>query len=423
MKYWKRSTITAYIIIFLVGILLFLVPLLVEHNWGDKEINLVCSEVMKFLKSLGTGLIGTSTVIFITLPLVFSEKSVNDVYKKWGLTNIYSNKSEINGIRVNKDYKAIALGLKHLRKDSKNNILQKKNIKAQIITINPKSPYLREFDILYNTNLTNEVSKMLSWLKSNRTENLEVRYYNEFPKYTYFQTDDKLYISDFRYSDFEVIYEYTSASVGWEKYTSYFDQLWDKCDKEPQMIPVIKREEFINAYLHSVIKEIFYGSNSGRGIVPLYNYKDRLRHTVYSTKTQSNPKKTKDINFGVVGIMNEISKSILYIFRDDKSPYYYMNNNKKIECEYDVKGKGGYQEDILAILTAPIYDKEIIIGALTIEFLSFPDRYLNVKEKNKGLDMIHENQVKFLLKKAESCAKILEMWYINYSDDNIYIDK
>jgi hypothetical protein len=104
------------------------------------------------LISIGTSIIASSIIAFLTARYLVRKSKIKDIMEKWGLEGIYETRSEMNESSnrylstIEKQMDIIALGMRSFR-DAKGNLIKekvKKGIYIRILTLNPDSQFVTQ---------------------------------------------------------------------------------------------------------------------------------------------------------------------------------------------------------------------------------------------------------------------------------------
>lgn len=161
--------------------------------------------------------------------------------EEWGLKGIYELRSQINPIsegmlRTSTTLDIIACGLKSFldaRKAILEQRLQEDNLKLRILTIDPESPMCQAMDAFEGetSNHTKEtILKLLEWVKSVNSPNVEVRVYSGIPLEFYFKYDTDLFVGPHhpKTSQQTITWQFSTTERGASIYLQYFEDAWNK---------------------------------------------------------------------------------------------------------------------------------------------------------------------------------------------------
>lgn len=238
----KLSNINANlinIIIFMLGIILILASIL---TGGTKTISQVGL-------SIGTSLVASSIVVFISSRYLMKENNIKDMVRQWKIAGIFETRASMNkstniDLENNKDcLDIIAFGLKGFR-DSKTKLIQEKvrqGMKIRILTINPESEFLKEREVAEKEipgQMRNTIIQLGEWVNELKKvqvdkQQVQIKYYDSLPLDFYFGLDNNVYIGPYLYgkqSQQTISYQFEEGGEGFNLYKDYFEQLWnDNC--------------------------------------------------------------------------------------------------------------------------------------------------------------------------------------------------
>lgn len=199
--------------------------------------------------NIGCSIIASSVIGFASL-LFFSKKEYSDeIINRWGMTNIYRSRSEMNA-DCSKDLdKAlehidyIGFGFRSLM-DSKSKIIEEKavaGVKIRFLVMDPESPYLKKREAIEKSSegsIKQSIYNLEKWIRhlreiSKNPSNIQLRYYDSFPLDFYNRIDDAVYMGPYWFgktSQQTVSYRFQAKSEGYNLYTEYFNDLWDSTD-------------------------------------------------------------------------------------------------------------------------------------------------------------------------------------------------
>ena len=191
--------------------------------------------------SIGTSLVASVVVSTVTCYFLARENALRDSVLTWGLKGIFERRSQINPIseeliKTSSTLDIIACGLKSFldaRKAMLEQRLQEGNFKLRILTIDPESPTCQAIDSFEDVppNYTREtILKLIEWVKSVDSPNIEVRVYDGIPLEFYFKYDTDLFVGPHhpKTSQQTVTWQFSTTERGASIYLQYFDEAWDK---------------------------------------------------------------------------------------------------------------------------------------------------------------------------------------------------
>lgn len=218
-----------------VGIILILVSLL----------DSVEDPATTILLSIGTSVLATAIVTGINSRYLISQSEIIAMTEKWGLTRIYTARSQINkytnkALSNTKRLDICAMGLKGFRDAQDKNIEKRvaEGMKLRILTLDPKNPYLSDIDHKEDLSIGSTkqtIDSLLLWvshlqkLEKNRGQ-VQIKTYMDYPHDFYFALDDAIFIGPYesKTSQQTITYRYNTHGYGARYYRDYFERLWEK---------------------------------------------------------------------------------------------------------------------------------------------------------------------------------------------------
>lgn len=238
-----EKLVNGYIV--LIGMVLILLSLFLE---GKIE-NEIIIEFIPISYDIGTSLVSTGIIVYISFKYLQYNKSKSEVLNDWKIDNIYETRAIMNidtnkELEKNKDeLEIIAFGLRGFR-DSQTDLIRdkiRKGMKIKILTISPKSKYLEEREKM-EKGTTGEISQSIVHLKcwieelkndEKYSKQIEIKYYDTLPLDLYFRLDNKVYIGPYLYgkqSQQTISYSFDKGGKVYEYYKNYFYDLWNDKD-------------------------------------------------------------------------------------------------------------------------------------------------------------------------------------------------
>ena len=225
----RKYKYTAHAVIVILGLLCILFANILKDTWYT------------VLISIGTSLLASAFVSVISCYFISKETALRDTVLTWGLKNIFAQRSEINPVSEkllteSKTLDIIACGLKSFL-DARKAILEQRlregNFKLRILTIDPESKTCQAMDSFEDvpSNYTREtILKLIEWVKSVDSPNIELRVYEGIPLEFYFKYDTDLFVGPHhpKTSQQTVTWQFSTSERGAHIYLKYFDDAWDK---------------------------------------------------------------------------------------------------------------------------------------------------------------------------------------------------
>lgn len=235
-KFKKINGLLVNILVFCIGFIMTLISVIFN------SIGVLSS----FLLSVGTSLIASSIVVFITSFYLLEQNRLKQIIEDWGLDGIYRTRAEMNPYSnemlkmENKKIDIIAFGLKSFR-DSQGDLLRSKvreGVKIRIITINPSSKFLAERERCEKEKkgqikkTINDLIEFIGELKKIEKDKgqVEIRVYDSLPLDFYFGYKNQVFTGPYMYdmgSQQTISYSYKAKSYGFKYFSEYFEKLWN----------------------------------------------------------------------------------------------------------------------------------------------------------------------------------------------------
>lgn len=197
---------------------------------------------------IGISFISTALVSFITTRALIDVSQAKDVIEQWGMLNIYETRAIMNETsnmyleRCDKHLDIIAIGMQSFI-DAKGKVIEEKiknGAMVRILTCQPYSPCLsqREKDELRTDRapgaMRESVLYLPKWLDEIKGKypdaNVEIRYYNTYPAYSYLRIDDHVFWGPNLFektSQQTISFEFSKHSRGANYFSEYFEGIWE----------------------------------------------------------------------------------------------------------------------------------------------------------------------------------------------------
>lgn len=425
---WK---IVVYAMVALIGVIL----IFIAKGRNTEEM------IYSILLGIGCSIIATAFVTIIIFSLLPNEDDETEpIQEKWGILSAYTERQHVKLSKNNlprKQLDFIAFGLSHFRSANQGEMIKKRIINGldiRIITLHPNSKYVVEQENWENhSGIRNDIFRLLDWkdslvkdLDANAKGSIEIKLYDSLPMSFYCRADNKIYAGPYvpkKHSGDVITFEFEADSVCGQCFSQHFEDLWggDKLEfvsRDRKYYYGSQKDSIEGVLKHFCDQMKQSGGTDVIGVVVVF--KDRFRRTFFSCNksgTEHHNCYTKDK--GAVGqlvsINNQPNNIINCLFRD------YINDLTFVKVD---TGRDGYlekknlsfskfkEDDMQAILAAPIMRDNEMIGAVTFDFASFPELYSKQIEcmKNYAVDTrIYENVlVSDWLSASAECASIVE---------------
>lgn len=415
--------------------------------------------------SLGVGcsILATSIVTIFILAMI--PESTQPEWDKWGLNKIHKKDEVIDYISVlnpKKHLDIIAFDpLIILNKFRTEKIVEALD-KGLVIQILTPSIYMRSLSVENHFDqlraASNDISKLEQWkmdvldrvvnVKVDKDRCITIKYYDGYPIDFYCRIGGHVFVSPHssgRTKNSEVFYQFFSKTEGAKLYSQLFDDLWEGnnklfhiTEKSPNM-PYIDVSVAIKGIIRFFCKKLKEKLQvTVYGVVAIY--KDELRRTFYSYKTDEHGNEQMDKHpsypwdLGTIGLMeqrNTTSTIKISIFSDYENDLYFEMSNNRERCE--IKRISGTESsiktfpkrDTIGLLAVPLYMDDKIIGAFTFDFSKLPEEYqkkiLTMQSKSER-EVIDEDvcpELKEIFLAGNNCVELLTP-LIGYGLDSNY---
>lgn len=395
------------------------------------------------LISIGCSVVATAIITLFLLAVLPDDTEENAELTAWGLKKIYDERRTAT-FPSNKwpksqlDY--IAFGLKHFRAAtgySSALLTRVRNgLHVRILTLHPNSEFVRKQEKLENAvNLKADIEELIEWVKSMNTKlgnkpkgSIELKFYDCIPLHFYCRADSHIWVGPYLpgvASNNAITYEFHADSKGGKFYDEAFQDYWEG----KRNVHVVNQDYqyFIGDQKHSIESVMKYFCSEMKkddgtdiiGVVVLFKNKQQLRRTLFSCNKPGLEKHNcYGLNEGAVGKLIELNKSTTRVlfFRD------YANN---ISIMFSRQGRNqGIKKidapltpfktdtDMSAILAAPIYVGDKMVGAVTFDFNKLSSKYgvevTELKSLNFDAEIANNSILHSWFYMAESCAGIVE---------------
>lgn len=229
------------LITLLIGILLTLIALFLKRDTQE--------DVRAILISIGTSIVASSIVIFLSSRYLIKESKTIEMVDTWKLNGIYLSRAEMNQNtnvclrKCRKKLDIVAFGLKSFR-ETQSRLIEEKvksGLKIRILTIDPQSRFISqrekdEGEVIGQ--ISNTIIQLSTWINNLKTlapdpKNVQIKYYDTLPLDFYFRVDDHLFLGPYMYgrsSQQTFSYEFKYGGLGFQYWTTYFEELWLNID-------------------------------------------------------------------------------------------------------------------------------------------------------------------------------------------------
>ena len=201
-------------------------------------------DVKTVIVSVGTSLIASSIVAFLSSIYIQNYKKAEEISEIWGIQSIESKRATINSNvesrmrKAKKHIDIIAYGLKSLRETNSDLIesFLKRGGAVRIITVNPSCETLSIRDMEENKisgSTSDSITKLISWVSSLSKKDgykISLKCSNYLPTELYYRVDNHIYVGPYQFgkeSQSTITLEYRRPGKAFSIYEDYFQSLWD----------------------------------------------------------------------------------------------------------------------------------------------------------------------------------------------------
>lgn len=399
-----KNKYLVYFLIGLIGIILIGVACLALKS-GTK--------LYDVLLGIGCSIVATAGITVILLLLLSGSEQDQDDLKEWGIEKIHEARQNIilSGSALPKqqlDY--IAFGLNHFKNanDKKIESRIKKGLHVRILSLHPASKYIAEYEKYENTGgIRDDINSLIKWVNEiklrtvNSNGKIELKLYDSLPLDFYCRADNKVYIGPYiagNVSGKNITYEFDQNKKGGRYYSEIFESIWGG-EKPVEMLDP-KIDYLLGSQKDSIETVLKYfceklkglDGNDVIGVVVIF--KGRLRRTFFSYNKKNGEKHhCYSIDVGAVGSMlhlnSQVSSGTALFFMDYNEHFSLVDMWKARSRETrksDIDLEKINDDEMCAILSAPILLDEKIIGAVTFDFSKCCSAYSNISMKLKEYD-------------------------------------
>ena len=371
------------------------------------------------LIGLGCGFLPTAVITLILLVLLPDTSDRYKALKKSGIVRIYNRRSRaaIRGKQMPRNrLEFISFGLYHFRSEDGNDekLIRRirKGLHVKILTLHPDSVYVGAQQQFENSgDLESDIRELIQWVSEIKGEmgadargSIEIKLYDTLPLHFYCRADDKIWVGPYlpgKESNSVITYEFQAYSKLGRDFMAYFEQRWEdesnmevSAVKDPLLLPFDQRKS-----IETVLK-YFYRKLQGDagsaviGVVVLFKQEQGLRRTLFScNKGEKEKYNCHRMNAGAVGKLIELNQNAgsgrFLFFRDYEHEFSItlraQGRTRKV-TRSDINITPMRRDtDMRAILSAPIYIGDKMVGAVTFDFNSFPGEYGESAAELEGL--------------------------------------
>ncbi|WP_394903226.1 hypothetical protein ACQR2L_01535 [Clostridium butyricum] len=242
---FHKTNLIIFLVGFIIAIIGFLIsPTEVQMANGNVIQN---SDFKNLLMSIGCSIIASSLVSFLAQKYMVKKDEFVEMISKWGIAAIFKTREEANTLEIekcigemSKNLDIIGFGLDGFRNSKKKIIEEKlkknKDIKIRIITLNPKSEFVkkREKDEGKNEgSISKSILDLKDWIEKIHLlnkDNICIKYYDTLPLDSFLKVDYTIFVGPYEYgkiSSQSITYMFEKGGQGFDYYSNYFDDLWN----------------------------------------------------------------------------------------------------------------------------------------------------------------------------------------------------
>jgi len=235
----RKKVNSVQLIVSLSIILISIILLLLQRKYWSEDVT---------INSVLCGLIGSGVMLLITTVFV-DYKTEYDVWNDWKLEKIFKTRVEKNQESDPKlkqhnlsRLDAVAFGLSNFRAFHTNDIQNCLNhgMNIRMLVMDPDGTFVSQREKEEHDapgNISVAIKDLVSWAKElnqfSSNGKIEVKFYTSMTLDFYWRIDDELYVGPYMYkkkSQQTITYKFVKGGVGFDLYTSYFEDLWRDAD-------------------------------------------------------------------------------------------------------------------------------------------------------------------------------------------------
>ena len=432
------------LVVLVVGMVLIVVAFVIKPDNVEADKN---KEVAANLAlSIGSSLTATSLMtLFLIVLLPDDTHGEENELQEWGINHIYRERGEVklSGTQLPKEHlDYIAFGLKHFREANKPAEIEqqlKRGLIIRIITLNPNSQFVTEQQRMENRDGLKAEIEGLQELQKNLLEavgsrckgRIEIKYYNSLPLSFYCRADQRVFVGPYlpgMASENVITYEFKAGAAGGNYYANIFETLWTgkgfKLLDTDDFFMVGDQKASIESALKFFCKSMVDSRKDQEPIGVTVIFKGEQRRTIFSCNKQMGERHNcYPKNSGTVGHLITLNENLnsghKILFEDFKNELAFTSNHtdsgvryQRVEFQKGVSPRG--DDETIAIMAIPIITTDKMIGAITFDFCSLPERYMSVVENLKRINTkttptsTTEQVLQDWFMLAESCRQIIQ---------------
>lgn len=395
--------------------------------------------------SLGCSFISTSVVTLILLCLLPDTSDEYEALKNSGIVRIYSERSQasIKGKQMPRsNLEFISFGLSHFRdeRDNRKNLMRRirDGLHVKILTLHPDSVYVDAQQQFENSgNLESDIRALIQWVSeikrgmgADARGSIEIKLYDTLPLHFYCRADDKIWVGPYllgEESNNVITYEFQTYSKLGRDFMAYFEQRWEdesnmevSAVEDPLLLAFDQRES-IETVLEYFCRNLQGDAGSAViGVVVLFKQEQGLRRTLFSCNKGDKEKyNCYKMSAGAVGKLIELNQNAgsgrFLFFRDYEHEFSITlraqgRTKKAARSDINIPPMKS-DTDMRAILSAPIYIGDKMVGAVTFDFNSFFNGYEKIaaelKQLSTGTEVDQNHLIYKWFNEAKDCATIV----------------
>lgn len=397
------------------------------------------------LIGLGCGFLPTAVITLILLVLLPDTSDRYKALKKSGIVRIYNRRSRaaIRGKQMPRNrLEFISFGLYHFRSEDGNDekLVRRirKGLHVKILTLHPDSVYVGAQQQFENSgDLESDIRELIQWVSEIKGEmgadargSIEIKLYDTLPLHFYCRADDKIWVGPYlpgKESNSVITYEFQAYSKLGRDFMAYFEQRWEdesnmevSAVKDPLLLPFDQRKSIETVLEYFCRKFRGNAENAVIGVVVLFKQEQGLRRTLFScNKGEKEKYNCYRMSAGAVGKLIELNEKTgsgrFLFFRDYEHEFsitLHDQGRTKKAARSDINIPPMKNDtDMRAILSAPIYIGDKMVGAVTFDFNSFSNKYkegaAELEQLNPGDEVDPNHLICNWFDEAKDCATIV----------------
>lgn len=424
-----RNKYLIYFIIGIIGILLIIIACFALKS---------CSKVYDVLLGIGCSIVASAGITVFLLLMLSSSELEQDDLNEWGIEKIYEERQKIfmsESSLPKRQLDIIAFGLNHFRNANAKKIENKikRGLQIRIVSLHPKSKYIVEYEKYENTSgIRDDINALINWVndikkRTGKTNpKIELKLYDSLPLDFYCRSDNKIYVGPYitgTVSGKNITYKFDMNKKGGSYYSEIFESIWQG---ERPIELIAPEAEYLLGNQKDCIENIlqyfcdkFKGRDGNDVIAVVVIFKGPLRRTFFSYNKKNGEKHhCYSKNAGALGKMLELnsnwSSATTLFFRDYSENISIVDTWKARSRETrkcDIYLEKFKEDEMCAIISAPILMEQKIIGAVTFDFSKCCSEYSAAVESLKQYEIdtpiSEDNLISVWFSDVLSCAGMI----------------